>query len=579
MGRSSLHLLPALVIPFLVAAPAMPACSSTDTAPGTTGGSSSSSSLGGGGAGGASTTTGSGGQGGSAPDPSAICAALGLTARPFEAGPYGPHRGDLADDFTVELADGTTWSFQASFSGCESYVFTPDNLPVSDLDPKSIWESPSDLKKLVTTSPRNVHYFFVSRKKTDEEAAPNIDGQQTRVEALLATLPEADAAHWRSHLHVIRKKAADLGGFITDVLGTHGRIGFAIDRRQRIRGAGYLADVNRYSSALDAQMLWPWKWNLAYLAREPEYFNAESDRADALDAEGATVIDLFTGEVLEEYADTTATLPPAAEMASFDTLEIEVTSQCPDPDDIEIGNCGAWDYLAGLFLADDPDHLVELGRFITAYHRETHWVADVSGLLPLLASGGQHAFRWSFAPEWNKQPTATRLSLRLSRKNKGVVPRQATYLFSGGAFGSTYNVDRLPVDVPIPAAAKKVELHVVVTGHGAGTNQCAEFCNHQHEITVNGQTHLIEFPEAGTEDECVPQVSHGMTPNQAGTWWFGRGGWCPGQQVNPRVIDVTAEVTPGQPATVAYRGLWKGVDPPPDGSGDINLTSYLVVHE
>jgi len=70
-----------------------------------------------------------------------------------------------------------------------------------------------------------------------------------------------------------------------------------------------------------------------------------------------------------------------------------------------------------------------------------------------------------------------------------------------------------------------------------------------------------------------------MTPNQGGTWWFGRGGWCPGQQVDPWVVDVTAEVTPGQPATVSYRGLFKSIDPPPDGAGDINMVSYLVVHE
>ena len=131
--------------------------------------------------------------------------------------------------------------------------------------------------------------------------------------------------------------------------------------------------------------------------------------------------------------------------------------------------------------------------------------------------------------------------------------------------------------MPIPADAKKVELWTLVTGHGAATNQCAEFCDHEHELAVNGTPYLKSHPEAGTNEGCVEQLENGMVPNQPGTWWFGRGGWCPGQQVEPWVVDVTADVTPGQTATVSYRGLFNGMDPP-EGSGDIVFSSYLVVH-
>ncbi len=56
------------------------------------------------------------------------------------------------------------------------------------------------------------------------------------------------------------------------------------------------------------------------------------------------------------------------------------------------------------------------------------------------------------------------------------------------------------------------------------------------------------------EDGCIPTISRGMTPNQGGTWWFGRGGWCPGAPVEPWIIDVTAELTPGTTATFTYAG-------------------------
>ena len=59
------------------------------------------------------------------------------------------------------------------------------------------------------------------------------------------------------------------------------------------------------------------------------------------------------------------------------------------------------------------------------------------------------------------------------------------------------------------------------TGHGAGTNQCSEFCNHQHEFTVGGAVHLQTFPMAGSASGCIKNLESGMTPNQAGTWWYG----------------------------------------------------------
>jgi hypothetical protein len=251
--------------------------------------------------------------------------------------------------------------------------------------------------------------------------------------------------------------------------------------------------------------------------------------------------------------------------------------QCPNPDAIELGNCGAWDYLAHLYVKDALDNDVELARFITSYHRETHWVVDITPMLAQLLQGGMQTFKWSFAPSWNTQPTATKLRLHLSNQGRGHAPSEATFLFAGGNFNATYNDAYLPIDVMIPADAQKVELWSLITGHGADTASCAEFCNHQHELTINGQSYLKEHTEAGTQDACVAQMDGGMVPNQAGTWWFGRGGWCPGQHVEPWIIDVTGDVTAGQLATVSYQGLFNG-NTPPANAGNIVMSSYLVVH-
>lgn len=512
----------------------------------------------------------------STPTGPSACEILALPARPWSEGPYGQHRNETADTFTLEMVDGTTWTFAEQWSGCESYVFIPDTIRVSDLNDASIWEK--DLSTLLKTSPKNTHYFFVSRASSDENATASTTAMKTRVDDVLAALPPADAEHWKTRVHVAAKRAASLDNWLTGVLSTIGRGGFAIDRFQHIRGIGNLADVKRYKQALADAMAWPWEQNLAYAANEVRYFNFEVDRQTALDAVEATVIPFWDGEILAEFAEKEIDLPSEADMAAFDTLEIDVTSNCPDPEKIEFGNCGAWDYLAYLFVKDDLGNNVELGRFITSYHRETRWVVDASPMLALLKKGGKRTFRWEFAPPWNTQPTATKLSLRLSNKAKGYAPSEATFLFSGGGFNPTYNDTKLPIDVPIPADAKHVELVAIITGHGAGTSQCAEFCNHQHEFRVNGAEHVKAHPEAGTQAKCVDHIEQGMVPNQGGTWWFGRGGWCPGQQVDPWIVDVTAEVTPGETATIEYEGLFKNTTPP-DGAGDIALTSYLVVYK
>ena len=80
-----------------------------------------------------------------------------------------------------------------------------------------------------------------------------------------------------------------------------------------------------------------------------------------------------------------------------------------------------------------------------------------------------------------------------------------------------------------------------------------------------------------------------MTPNQYGTWRFGRAGWCPGGAVTPAVLDVTRHVTPGLEAVVEYRALLRGAPyaPRPCAGSEcsaegfaptLTLRSYMVLY-
>ena len=84
------------------------------------------------------------------------------------------------------------------------------------------------------------------------------------------------------------------------------------------------------------------------------------------------------------------------------------------------------------------------------------------------------------------------------------------------------------------------------------------------------------------DDGCVQQVAEGTVPNQFGTWFYGRGGWCPGYEVKPFVVDVTDTLTPGSTATITYEGKLGGepyVPEPANNGGfgaNIKMNSYLA---
>ena len=507
-----------------------------------------------------------------------VCGTLSLPVRAFNPqSPAAFQRHQPAGDFSVPLRDGTTWTLSERWQGCESYLFIPHWWPISELDDASYWET--GVENLIERSSRNTHYFFVVASNDSDDVEAYGAPMQDRIDEALASLDEDDAAWWDAHLHVVAAPLDEVGGLVQSMFSTNVSLfGWAIDREQKIRSLGYFAAVEAYSQALSNAGAWPWENRIYQAYAEAEYFNFEAERQARLDAVDATIVEVFGGDVIEEYEDGTLSLPDAATMAGFDTLEIDVLMECPDKNKQEISNCGAWDYLAHMYLYDEASKSwLEMGRFITTYHRESRWVVDASHALAWLQDGGDRTIRYSWAPSWNTQPTGVTLKVRLSNQGKGAAPREVVSLFTGGAFSSTYNDERPPVEVEIPADVKKVEIVSIITGHGMETQNCAEFCRHGHSFSIGEETWSTVFSEAGTQGGCEDTIATGTVPNQAGTWWYGRGGWCPGRRVDPIVADVTAAVTTGEVATVRYEATLNG-GAPVDGAGNIVLSSWLVFH-
>ena len=544
--------------------------SSTGTASvGDTTGSSSASS-----GGDESTTDASSSSGGEPLDP--FCDERGLPRAELLEG-EGIDWGQVAGDFTVETTFGT-WVLGEHFSGCDSYVFINDQGS----------GTASGLRSTATTelferSALNVHYFFTTTSGDPVEGA---EEWQSTIGAALAGLDAAGQEHWSSRVHFV----TDASGSVLEFLQARpNQIAFAIDRAQRWDDPGSTSDTTTGSFAPSAPVL-------GYTAR---YYNAR--HAQDLRLQGER--DVTEVVVLDEYAFEPecegscsglpngpfansnnwvawpAEFPDAATMAEFDSMEVVITARCgPDPD----ADCGHWDYEAMLDLCDTEAcdaEVHELARWITPYSRPgtRRWAIDASHMLGMVREGGTHWVR--FGMIWNMNPSVWDIRIRLRDAGKDVSTTQTVPAFSGNrGFNDEYNTWD-PVEFTPPAGTGRIEFVALISGHGQDTGNCAEWCEHQHEFTVNGDSvHRREFPGEVTAQRCGEAVDDGVVPGQWGNWTPGRAGWCPGAAIEPWVVDITDAVTMGEANTIAYRGLF-GDAPVAGNRGRIRLSSYLVFSE
>jgi hypothetical protein len=154
---------------------------------------------------------------------------------------------------------------------------------------------------------------------------------------------------------------------------------------------------------------------------------------------------------------------------------------------------------------------------------------------------------------------------------------------------ATYNERFARQEVYLPADAARVELVSAITGHGMSQpGNCAEFCNTDHHFLVNtdagdpgpgaGTDNVRDFPGVSNIFGCQEQIDAGTVPNQHGTWWFGRAGWCPGKQVDHHVFDITDQVALDAVNGFDYEGYYLGEPYSGDNWRHIHVAAWLVLY-
>jgi hypothetical protein len=506
-----------------------------------------------------------------------LCDGADPRGLPFIEGSGSLTTGDVVADFTLPTLDGD-WTLSEQWTGCDSLLF---------INYRADWEYSVDMwstldEAFFELAPENLHVFVMSYQESDSAATAEVKDLRAVVEEAMEDLSDEDRARWSERFHYVTTGTWYLGNIVADKFTYYSGLSAAIDRHQQWRDVGML-QAPGYGGFV---------YDLNLIANEARYYDFEWERERAQEAEDAeaevTVVTLTSGEsIYASYLD--VELPDAEAMAGFTRLELDMTQWCSE--DPNSWTCGEWDYNAQLYLCDEDDPGTDedesescptlFARWITSYGRSGRWVWDVSPMLGLIPEGGARRFYLA-----NANTYTTDLQLRFSAEEEAPVPFAAEYLFSGGGFNESYNEGREPLTFTVPEGATRVELVALITGHGYGVEveNCAEFCDHEHEFTVNElATYTRDHPEAGQTYGCMDRTGEGVVPNQYGTWWYGRGGWCPGYQVDPWVVDITGDVTLDGENTISYRGLFEGEDYVPEASGgssgfaaNIYMDSWLV---
>ena len=282
---------------------------------------------------------------------------------------------------------------------------------------------------------------------------------------------------------------------------------------------------------------------------------------DATPPDGVEVVKLLDGVDHFFGSEDRRTVREAVSLPTgkkWGSVALKLQLDCP-----ESGLCDHWDRLAtvGLELAEG-EPAVELARYITPYRKEMCTFTDVTELSPIL-QGDLNAV--SFIDTWvgpghsNGDGWKTTAELWFYPDNSMAGPDEVINIWpmrrvNVGSLEEGSRVDEQLVEETfnIEGVVRRVEAHLVATGHGFGHSlNCAEFCQMEHTISING----IEF----TVNQWRADCDENPVSPQLGTWEYGRNGWCQGAISVGDKIDLSSGIVPGE-NTIGVRVRLSGGD-------------------
>jgi len=473
------------------------------------------------------------------------------------------------------------WSLEDNWTGNDSYIFIHFDANVNTSS--ALWGS-STREQLLTTSPDNVHYFFISNRTQFESDMLQI---KEIYDEILEGFSQEDQYHWNNHLHFINEKTSNLNNWLATALT--GKFSLAIDSFQKLREIGYLGNPATFSGTY-----------IHYLAHEALYFDYEntifSESNETYDEITIFEREHYTGGWASSISDTIQ-VPTEFSSLVYNQMKVELLRGCPDSNmNYSDAGCDDYDRIAHMYFCDlDGSNCIEIARWITPFDRQPHSLTDITPFLGAIRSNGGEQKLIKFQESGWPNSLLT-LKIRLyNGENSNGVQREVLPMWNGTVqFNPSYGDNRPPQIFSVPENATKVEFVSYITGHGwgsAGCFNCCEFCNSRHNFSVNGGVYEFDqsFSDASSSNHCMqPETiqTTGVIPNQYGTWGYGRAGWCPGRDVTPYIMDITNHIVLGDDNVIDYdacRISGNSCVSPPTCQGDgycpeIAMSSYIIIH-
>jgi hypothetical protein len=214
------------------------------------------------------------------------------------------------------------------------------------------------------------------------------------------------------------------------------------------------------------------------------------------------------------------------DLSVYEQLILHIDLSCPS------GGCDPWDQAAKVIATTDQGSF-EIARYITPYGIACgDWTVDVTDFKSILQ--GEVSFT-SYIQVWGQSGWLATIDLELV---EGSAPRynkiQPLWQDDYQVYGDpSISYDLEGKVVSLDPLSESSHVRMTITGHGQGnTNNAAEFYNVNHSLNINNNT--VENHNLWKAD-CASN----SCDNQAGNWLFARAGWCPGQQVTPRIFNTT----------------------------------------
>ncbi len=240
--------------------------------------------------------------------------------------------------------------------------------------------------------------------------------------------------------------------------------------------------------------------------------------------------------------DASVSFPPAEQ--GYTGVRMNLRLDCPG------AGCDWWDRKGFVGVVEnagrEDERVIELGRFMTPYRVGGSWSLQLDGLRPLLT--GEQTLRvyidtWVGPGHANGDGWLVDVDFEFTggladEMAALVIPVLPEMGFDSGDPSMPIESLVPSVDFEVPAGVSRAELWTVISGHGQGNAQnCAEFCPKQHGFIVNSGQHATTI----WRDDCASNP----VSNQSGNWKPNRAGWCPGDVVQPWVLEVGGDLVEG----------------------------------